>query len=229
MTHKYIMPLVEIAGCIPLLTPTCCGSDDIEQYLDMVYGVYLTGAGSNIDPSLYGQDNLTPEKPQDRDRDLFDLPLIHAALRLWPAAVRHLPWHAGAQCGARRRYPPEALQRAGLQRSSGKPGRPGGRAIRCQPRHPLRAGQRLAELLGEEEIAVNSLHGQGIRTLGRGVAPLAHAPDGVIEAIHLPEQGRITLGVQWPDLPEWQAASNPQSVAIFQAFGQACRQFSAQR
>ena len=227
MTHKYIMPLVEIAGCIPLLTPTCCGSDDIEQYLDMVDGVYLTGAGSNIDPGLYGQDNLTPEKPQDRDRDLFDLPLIHAALR------RGLPLFAicrGMQelnvalggdihqklysvpgCNDHRENPedPVPVQYAASH------------TIHCVP------GSWLAELLGEEEIAVNSLHGQGIRTLGRGVAPLAHAPDGVIEAIHLPEQAQFTLGVQWH--PEWQAASNPQSVAIFQAFGQACRQFSAQR
>ncbi|MGL5320788.1 MAG: gamma-glutamyl-gamma-aminobutyrate hydrolase family protein, partial [Aeromonas veronii] len=26
MTHKYIMPLVEISGCVPLLVPTCCGT-----------------------------------------------------------------------------------------------------------------------------------------------------------------------------------------------------------
>ena len=80
MTHKYITPLVEIAGCVPVLVPTCCGTDDLEQYLDMADGVYLTGAGSNIDPTLYGQENLTPEKGQDRDRDLFDLPLIKAAI-----------------------------------------------------------------------------------------------------------------------------------------------------
>ncbi len=80
MTHKYIMPLVEISGCVPLLVPTCCGTTDLEQYLDLADGVYLSGAGSNIDPAFYGQENLTPEKQQDRDRDLFDLPLIKGAL-----------------------------------------------------------------------------------------------------------------------------------------------------
>lgn len=80
MTHKYIMPLVEISGCVPLLVPTCCGTTDLELYLDLADGVYLSGAGSNIDPALYGQENLTPEKQQDRDRDLFDLPLIKGAL-----------------------------------------------------------------------------------------------------------------------------------------------------
>ena len=42
MTHKYIVPLVEHAGCVPVLVPTCCGVEDLEQYLDMADGVYLT-------------------------------------------------------------------------------------------------------------------------------------------------------------------------------------------
>ena len=61
MTHKYIQPLVDFSGCVPVLVPTCCGTDDLEQYLDMADGVYLTGAGSNIDPALYGQDGVESE------------------------------------------------------------------------------------------------------------------------------------------------------------------------
>ena len=37
---------------MPLLVPTCCGTEDLEQYLDPADGVYLSGAGSNIDPAL---------------------------------------------------------------------------------------------------------------------------------------------------------------------------------
>jgi putative glutamine amidotransferase len=74
---------------------------------------------------------------------------------------------------------------------------------------------------------VNSLHGQGINTLGKGLQPLAHAQDGLIEAVHLPELSQFTLGVQWH--PEWQAAQNRYSVRMFQAFGQACRRYAALR
>ena len=88
-------------------------------------------------------------------------------------------------------------------------------------------GTWLAELLGLEEIPVNSLHGQGIKTLGKGLEALAHAEDGVIEAIHLPQAPQFTLGVQWH--PEWQAAQNPQSVRLFQAFGAACRKRVAEQ
>ena len=80
--------------------------------------------------------------------------------------------------------------------------------------------------MGQAEIPVNSLHGQGIKTLGKGLQPLAHAEDGLIEAFHLPEAAQFTLGVQWH--PEWQAAQNPHSVRIFQAFGEACRARAAQ-
>ncbi|EJT83199.1 peptidase C26 [Pseudomonas putida S11] len=81
MTHKYITPLVEFSDCVPVLVPTCCGIEDLETYLDMADGVYLTGAGSNIDPALYGQENETPGKGQDQNRDLFDIPLVKAAIK----------------------------------------------------------------------------------------------------------------------------------------------------
>ncbi|MFP3526477.1 gamma-glutamyl-gamma-aminobutyrate hydrolase family protein, partial [Pantoea sp. SIMBA_072] len=55
--------------------------EDLETYLNMADGVYLTGAGSNIDPALYGQDNETPGKGQDKARDLFDIPLVKAAIK----------------------------------------------------------------------------------------------------------------------------------------------------
>lgn len=227
MTHKYITPLVELSGCVPLLAPTCCGTDDLEQYLDMVDGVYLTGAGSNIDPTLYGQPNLTPEKGQDRERDLFDLPLIRAAIaRGLPlfgicrgmqeinvalGGDIHQKLYAAGDFDDHREDADAPVEVQYGESHSVK----------------LRPGSWLAELLQKEQITVNSLHGQGIARLGEGLEALAEAEDGVIEAIHAPDLPQFTLAVQWH--PEWQAAQNPDSVKIFQAFGEACRQRAAQR
>lgn len=222
MTHKYITPLVEIAGCVPVLVPTCCGTEDLEQYLDMADGVYLTGAGSNIDPALYGQDNLTPEKGQDRARDLFDLPLIKAAI------ARGLPIF-GICRGMQ-----EINVALGGDIHQKVYAEPGFNDHRENPEDPVdvqyaeahkvrvEAGSWLAEVLGSEEIGVNSLHGQGIKTLGKGLEPLARAEDGLIEAFHAPTLSPFLFAVQWH--PEWQAAQNPDSVKMFQAFGEACRQ-----
>ena len=227
MTHKYMAPLVEFSGCVPLLVPTCFGTADLEQYLSMVDGVYLTGAGSNIDPTLYGQDNLTPEKAQDRDRDLFDLPLIKAAVqRGLPIfgicrGMQEMNIAFGGDIH-QKLYAVEGLDDH-REDSSTPP------AEQYADRHSVRLvpGTWLAELLGQEQIAVNSLHGQGIDTLGESLEALAHAEDGVIEAIHAPHLPQFTLGVQWH--PEWLAAENPHSIRLFQAFGEACRKRAAQR
>ena len=226
MTKKYMSPLVELAGCVPLLAPTCFGTDDLEQYLSMVDGVYLTGAGSNIDPALYGQENLTPNKAQDQDRDNFDLPLIRAALAMGLPLFgicrgmqemnvalggdmhQKLYEIEGINDHREDDTTPPAEQYADIH------------SVRLVP------NTWLAALMGQVEIPVNSLHGQGIKTLGKGLQPLAHAEDGLIEAFHLPEAAQFTLGVQWH--PEWQAAQNPHSVRIFQAFGEACRARAAQ-
>ncbi|MCF3096359.1 gamma-glutamyl-gamma-aminobutyrate hydrolase family protein [Aeromonas australiensis] len=221
MTHKYIMPLVEISGCVPLMVPTCCGTADLEQYLDLADGVYLSGAGSNIDPALYGQENLTPEKQQDRDRDLFDLPLIKGAL------ARGLPI-LGICRGMQEIN--VALGGDIHQKVYNEPGYDDHREDADDPvddqygpshQIELLPGSWFAELMGEEQILVNSLHGQGINRLGEGLEPLAHAEDGLVEAIHAPSLSPFLLAVQWH--PEWKASENPHSIKIFQAFGDACR------
>lgn len=227
MTKKYISPLVEISGCVPILAPTCCGADDLEQYLSMVDGVYLTGAGSNIDPTLYGQENLTPDKAQDKDRDLFDLPLIHAAIKMGLPifgicrGMQEMNVALGGDMH-QKLYTVDDLNDHREDSDAPVP-------EQYADVHPIRLvpNSWLHELMQQDEIPVNSLHGQGIKTLGKGLQALAHAEDGLVEAIHAPELPQFTLGVQWH--PEWQATENPYSVKIFQAFGDACRQRAAQR
>ena len=79
---------------------------------------------------------------------------------------------------------------------------------------------------------VNSLHGQGLRTLGRGLRVEATAPDGLVEAVSLEPQADGTpasflLGVQWH--PEWRLTENPFYLAIFSAFAAACRDRATRR
>ncbi|MCI0911488.1 gamma-glutamyl-gamma-aminobutyrate hydrolase family protein [Pseudomonas sp. NPDC089743] len=221
MTHKYITPLVDFADCVPVLVPTCCGVDDLETYLDMADGVYLTGAGSNIEPSLYGQENQTPGKGQDVNRDLFDIPLVKAALK------RGLPIF-GICRGMQ-----EINVALGGDIYQKVYAEPGFNDHRENPEDPvevqyaqvhgvkIKAGSWLHDALGTDEIRVNSLHGQGLRNLGTGIEPIAHAEDGLVEAIHGPSISPFLFAVQWH--PEWQAAKNPDSIKIFRAFGEACR------
>ncbi|MFS0827187.1 gamma-glutamyl-gamma-aminobutyrate hydrolase family protein [Pseudomonas phoenicis] len=221
MTHKYITPLVEFGGCVPVLVPTCCGIDELETYLSMADGVYLTGAGSNIDPGLYGQENLTPGKAQDKHRDVFDIALVQLAL------ARGLPIF-GICRGMQ-----EINVALGGDIYQKVYAEPGFNDHRENPDDPVNVqyaaahgvqiavGSWLQTALGTDRIRVNSLHGQGLRTLGQGLEALAVADDGLVEAIHAPSLSPFLFAVQWH--PEWQAASNPNSIALFEAFGDACR------
>ena len=227
MTHKYILPLTEIAECIPVLVPTCCGAEDLDAYLDMADGVYLTGAGSNIDPALYGQVNVTPNKAQDKDRDNFDIALIHAAI------ARGLPLFA--ICRGMQEIN-VALGGDIHQKVHNLFGYLDHREdsddavdVQYGDSHPITLvpGTWFAELMQQPTIPVNSLHGQGLNKLGQGIEPLASSVDGLVEAIHIPALPQFTLAVQWH--PEWRAKENLFSTRIYQAFGDACRARAEQR
>lgn len=90
-----------------------------------------------------------------------------------------------------------------------------------KPAHSVKVlpGSPLFRAVGMEEMAVNSYHHQGVKTLGSGLEIAAAAPDGVTEAVYLPEH-RFALAVQWH--PEFSYRSDENSRKIFRAFGKAC-------
>jgi putative glutamine amidotransferase len=69
---------------------------------------------------------------------------------------------------------------------------------------------------------VNSLHRQAIGRVAESLFVEATAPDGTIEAVSVKTASAFALGVQWH--PEYKAISNPDSVKLFQAFGDAARE-----
>jgi putative glutamine amidotransferase len=73
----------------------------------------------------------------------------------------------------------------------------------------------------------NSLHGQGIKTPGQRIVIDGRAPDGTAEAIYVKGAPGFALSVQWH--PEYNAATDPVSRPLFQAFGDAVRAFAGCR
>jgi putative glutamine amidotransferase len=76
-------------------------------------------------------------------------------------------------------------------------------------------------------VAVNSLHGQGVKRLAPGLRVEARAPDGLIEAFVPEAASAFALAVQWH--PEWKVMDNDFSRALFAAFGDAARERAARR
>jgi len=78
-------------------------------------------------------------------------------------------------------------------------------------------GSRLAEILREPIVRVNSLHHQGLDRLAVGLKAVAYASDGLVEAVELPDHP-FGLAVQWH--PEW--LTDLQSMRnLFRSFVQA--------
>jgi putative glutamine amidotransferase len=64
----------------------------------------------------------------------------------------------------------------------------------------IEEGTRIAEILGEPILKVNSLHHQGLKDIAPSLRVAGHAPDGLVEAVELPDHP-FGLAVQWH--PEW--------------------------
>jgi putative glutamine amidotransferase len=102
--------------------------------------------------------------------------------------------------------------------------------VRQGKSHSIRItpGGWLHKLTGTTEIAVNSLHNQGIDRLAPGLVAEGFAPDGTIEAVRViasqagPARG-FAVGVQWH--PEYDWPTDPLSRRIFAQFGEIVRAY----
>lgn len=223
--ERYVDAVCAALDCTPLLLPTVGGVERARQYAELVDGVVLTGAASNIAPDAYG--GALPEDPAklDRKRDQTTLPLVGVAINI---GLPLLGLCRGAQ------EINVALGGTLHQRVHEVPGRADHRAPRDRafaerylPAHRLHVceGSWLARVLGARGVdihalSVNSLHEQAIDALGRGVVVEALAEDGTVEAIRVATADAFAVGVQWH--AEWHLEQTPLHAAIFEEFGRAC-------
>jgi len=84
----------------------------------------------------------------------------------------------------------------------------------------LKDGTRLASILGEQQIAVNSVHHQALGNLAPGLHVTAVAPDGISEGVELPDR-TFAMAVQWH--PEDLIDHDARMQKLFDAFVQAAR------
>ncbi|HET9694841.1 MAG TPA: gamma-glutamyl-gamma-aminobutyrate hydrolase family protein [Steroidobacteraceae bacterium] len=224
--EKYIAAVADAADAIPLPIPAL-GERDFDQLLETLDGVLLTGSPSNVEPHRYAGTASDPDTLHDPHRDATTLPLI-------PHAIA-----AGVPLFAVCRGFQEMNVAFGgtlWQKVQDVPGMRDHREDKEQPLEvqygpaheiELVRGGMLHEWAGTDRVVVNSLHSQGVQTLGDGLEIEARAPDGLIEAFRVRTATAFALAVQWH--PEWQVMKNPFSRAIFAAFGDAARARSTRR
>ncbi len=219
-SDTYIRAVDGVVGGVPVLVPANGAAADIATLLDRLDGIILTGSRSNVAPGLYGGPAHVQGTAEDASRDQVTLPLIREAV------ARGIPLLAICRGFQELNV---ALGGSLHQRLQDLPGRldhstpkqPGAR-MRHAKAHAvsLVAGGWLHGLAGCGQIAVNSLHDQGVDRLADRLAVEASAPDGTIEAVRV-RGHTFAAGVQWH--PECDLDTDPVSRRIFASFGEAVR------
>jgi putative glutamine amidotransferase len=215
----YHIPAVYIdavrrAGGIPILLPP--GEPDWQESLQHVAGVVVIG-GSDIHPDNYNGNAQHPQLTvHDTERDASEIELVQyvVAQQNWPVLCicRGMQVLNVALGGTMTEHIPDNLERD-IHR-----GPDGGWTVQPVQVNPESL---LAAVMGTTEVATYSGHHQAVKTVAPGLEVVAHAPDGIIEALAMPDHPWL-IAVQWH--PEVSAGSDPTQQALFDAFVSAARQ-----
>jgi putative glutamine amidotransferase len=193
------------AGGLPILLPHA--AEAAGAYLALLDGLVVTGGAFDVPPELYGEARRPECGPTKPERTAFERNLLEGAL------AARLP--VLGVCGGMQLL---NVVRGGtlhqdLARDAGISGheQPPPKDV---PSHAVAVapGSLLAAVVGAGDLRVNSTHHQAVKDVGTGVLVSARAPDGVVEAIELPDL-RFALGVQWH--PEAVLRHEPRHAALY--------------
>ncbi len=215
MSQRYVRVLASV-GATPWVIPLIEEDvDTLRSIYDRLDGVFLTG-GVDMDPQSYGEEQIDLCKRTDPVRDWVELTLIKWAIA---DAKPVLAVCRGAQvinvATGGTLYQDLAAQRPEVMKHDYFPSQ--GRYSREQLAHSVRLvrDSKLSRILGRETIQVNSMHHQGIKSLGSKLIASAYAPDGLIEAVES-TNGHFLIGVQWH--PEDLCDNQPCMHSLFEGF-----------
>jgi len=225
MSQRYILTLTQ-AGAIPWLIPLV-DDDTLRGIYDELDAVFLPG-GADIDPATYGADPHPLCDKTDRDRDR-----VEVSLATWAMAEEKpvLGVCRGMQlvnvAAGGTLYQDLAEERPGSLKHDYFPFR-GQSYARDYLAHEVTVaeGTRLAQRMGAGALKVNSMHHQGVRTLGQGLVATAVAPDGLIEAIE-GDGDAYLVAVQWH--PEALTDNDARTRAMFSDFVAAAAEWGVTR
>lgn len=213
MLPDYVRGLEE-SGAAGLILPLTGDREILGRYAALCDGFLFPG-GHDLDPALYGEERsekcgvICPER--DQMEKLF-FPMALETGKPLLGICRGVQLFNVMLGGTL--YQDLPSQHPSPVEHHGQP--PYDQEIH---RVSLLPGTPLSEAVGLEEMGVNSYHHQGVRALGKGLAPAALAPDGLTEALYLPGH-RFALAVQWH--PEFSFKSDENSRKLFRAFAKAC-------
>ena len=213
INQSYVRALVA-AGCAPVLIPLLRDPRRLRAIYDRLDGLVFPG-GADVEPHEYGETAINGLNEVESERDQVELQLARWAFEddlptlgicrgqqllnvaLGGTLYQDLRWQGVTQV--------EHADRDGRARGQMIHG------VRLDP------ASRLAQLIDETEVEVNSLHHQAVKDIAPALRVTGHADDGVIEAVEAPDR-RFLIAVQWH--PE-EFTESPWVQRLFDGFAQA--------
>lgn len=219
--------IAQVSECLPLLIPADPRLVSVAELLETCDGFLLTGGRPNVHPEEYGEPETEAHGAFDRARDAIALPLVRACVERGQPFLGVCRGFQEVNVAMGGTLHPEIRDLPGRMNHRMPPD--GTLEEKFALRHivTVKEGGVFHRLFGATEVMTNTLHGQGIKTPGARIVIEGHAPDGTPEATYVKDAPGFTLSVQWH--PEWDAANDPVSRPLFQAFGDAVRAWSASR
>jgi putative glutamine amidotransferase len=170
-------------------------ADPVEAVVSSCAGLVLTG-GADVAPEWYGEARHSTVADVDAARDEYEMALVQAALAAdlpilaicrglqvmnvaaGGSLIQDIPSQVGPEVPHQVQNPKDAIAHD----------------VSVVPGSLLAALMGIAVVGGR--LGVNSRHHQAVRRIAAGFVATAAAPDGIVEAIELP-QARFCVGVQW--------------------------------
>jgi putative glutamine amidotransferase len=222
MNQRYFHAAMQsgaVPWMIPLIDDDLVTLREIYQRLD---GVLIPG-GVDMNPAEYGEAKKEECGNLDPARDAVELQLVRWAMEDGKPVLglcRGMQVINVAAGGSL--WQDLATQQTSLQKHDYFP-TAGYARDHLAHTVDVKAGTLLAELLEERSLGVNSMHHQGVKSLGHALVISATAPDGLVEAIEGTDDAFL-VGVQWH--PEVFELAHPHSSDIFRGFIRAANEWA---
>ncbi|PVA11324.1 gamma-glutamyl-gamma-aminobutyrate hydrolase [Pelagivirga sediminicola] len=214
-----------VAGGMPYVIAADPALVSVEELMEVCDGFILTGGRANVHPDTYGELPTEAHGAFDPARDAITLPLVRACVEAGQPILGLCRGFQEINVAMGGTLYPEIRDLPGRDNHRMPPD--GTLEEQFALRHAVTfdEGGVFHRLMGTRQVMTNTLHGQGIKTPGARIVIEGHAPDGTAEAIHVSGAPGFALAVQWH--PEWNAAHDPVSRPLFEAFGIAARHWAA--
>jgi putative glutamine amidotransferase len=209
MLPGYMQGLEE-AGAVPVILNLTISEIVLKQSVYTFDGFLFTG-GHDVNPKLYGQEKKDYCGEICEMRDQMEAYIFREAVLSQKKSAlgicRGIQLFNVLLGGSLYQDIPAEFPCA-VNHVKGPPYDVPAHNVRLLPGCPLR------ELIGKENIKVNSYHHQGIKEIAKGLEIMALADDGLVEAVYMPDRSYV-WAVQWH--PEF-SLKDEISKKIFSSF-----------